>query len=340
MIQQRFTYNRGFANGVSSMGFSLGAIIHPLDTLYFMDTFGLRGTFLLHGALAYHTLIFAFALKTQKVFLQKTQNTIESEKDHKKMRDDTQVQDTMVSTSTNNAKGHKLPELCYDNYEDLNDVNNKVVNGDDERIVQVDFDANQTRHPDRSQGEPDTHPVLDQSRHMNDRGVHMDQVDDETSLTNVSKSVSMNAHTTSKEDHICCRTCKQCPKFVNMKTYLRRMIDFSLVKNAVFVLSALHFLLMWMARLSIMAQIVSCAIHRGIDKDRAAYLISISGFGNLFMRIICSVVMNFSWLDPVLFSGFGSLLVFVSGFMAAFSSSYTMFSIAMVIMGMSEGMFN
>ena len=121
------------------------------------------------------------------------------------------------------------------------------------------------------------------------------------------------------------------------KEYFRKMLDFSLLRKLTFVLAVSHFFLLWMARLSIMAQLVSCAIYRGIAEDNAAYLISISGFGNIVLRLIAAVLMNFKWLNPILFSGTASLIVMSSGLMAAYSSNYLMFSITAALMGISEG---
>lgn len=293
IVQQRFTYNRGFATGIASLGFSVGAVINPLHTLFFLRTFAVRGTLLIHAGLALHTLVFSLALKSPKSFREQTNTSSAVEKSPSQL-DDVQDECRPIRLETVPTKS--------------DNTNNYLDASEEVPMENTEFKTCEEQPHDLGSEiiiqEPFPNEIADKKPNKTDVASRLRRffVDNETA-----------------------------------KIYFRKMFDFTLLRKGTFVLAVLHFFLLWMARLSIMAQLVSCAIRRGIGEDAAAYLISISGFGNLLMRIIAAVLMNFSWMNPVLFSGVASVAVMTSGILAAFSETYLMFSMTAALMGISEG---
>jgi len=122
-----------------------------------------------------------------------------------------------------------------------------------------------------------------------------------------------------------------------LKTYLRKMMDFTLLKMFCFVLSIIHYTLLWMVRLGISSQIVSCATFRGIPPNRASYLISIFGSTGLSMILLSSIFMNMAWFNSAIFSGLAALSIATGAFVCAFSNSYVMFATSAILMGIGDG---
>ena len=122
-----------------------------------------------------------------------------------------------------------------------------------------------------------------------------------------------------------------------IKQYLKGIAKFRLFKNIPFVLITAHFLLLWSIRLGIASQIVNSAKFRGIPDQKARYLLSIFGFVGLCMTVVSSIVMNMSWLNPALYSGFAALCLSASAFGCAFSHSYEAFAVSAVLMGIADG---
>ena len=51
IIQQCFTYNRGLATGISSLGFTASTILGPVLAEYFLTEYSFPGALLLHGTI-------------------------------------------------------------------------------------------------------------------------------------------------------------------------------------------------------------------------------------------------------------------------------------------------
>jgi hypothetical protein len=122
-----------------------------------------------------------------------------------------------------------------------------------------------------------------------------------------------------------------------VKAYLVGLTDFAPLKNLCFSLCILHFTLVWMSRLGVLSHIVSAATLKGIHLEQSTYLMSISGFGNLVIRVVSALAMNLSFTNPVIFSIVASLLVSISAFLAAYVDSYTGLSISAALLGMGAG---
>ncbi|KAK2145281.1 hypothetical protein LSH36_690g02023 [Paralvinella palmiformis] len=56
-IERLFFANRGLATCLSAIGFTVGVIIHPLFTIYFLDLYGINGALLMQGAFMFQTLL-------------------------------------------------------------------------------------------------------------------------------------------------------------------------------------------------------------------------------------------------------------------------------------------
>ena len=126
-------------------------------------------------------------------------------------------------------------------------------------------------------------------------------------------------------------------KYHVIKSYLKGLLNFTLLQNICFVFGIFHFMLLWTIRLGIASQLVNCAMFRGIPDQQATYLLSMAGFVGLCMTVVSSITMKMSWLNLALFSGFAALCLSVSAFGCAFSQSYKGFVVSAVLMGIADG---
>ena len=126
-------------------------------------------------------------------------------------------------------------------------------------------------------------------------------------------------------------------KTIYIRVILKRMADFTLLKEAMFLLFILYSALTNTARITMITQIVSASIHSGSSPKESAYLPTIMGFANLVLRLFSTVVMNFKWFNPLWYTCAGSVCMALSAFVAAFTSSYPIFALSMVLLGVYEG---
>ena len=122
-----------------------------------------------------------------------------------------------------------------------------------------------------------------------------------------------------------------------LKSYIKGLTNFTLLKKVSFVLCVLHYMLFWTIRLGIVSQLVNCAMSRGIPHQKATYLLSIAGFVGLCMAGVSGIIMNMSWLNPALYSGFAVFCLSVSAFLCAFGQCYAVFAVSAMLMGISDG---
>ena len=78
IIQQRFDAHRGLATGLSVTGFNFGYFIGSPLVEYFQQTYSVRGTLALLGAIQAHRIPLALQLRTPKKFIanQKPADTV------------------------------------------------------------------------------------------------------------------------------------------------------------------------------------------------------------------------------------------------------------------------
>jgi len=252
-IQRLFNRNRGLATGVAGLGFPIGVIIHPLHAQLFLDLYGVSGVFLMHGAISFHALIFAFALKTPPRLRQVSQD---------------------------DAGKH--------NYDNKDDHIGDCHDDDDDDDGNGDDGGGKKLQPDNC---------------------------------NLKQASPKKA---------------KCHKLSN---YFRQLVDFSILRNAVFALTVIHYTLLWQVRLGVVTQIVNCAKFRGIPVNEASHLLSLSGLISLCMTVVSAVVMNSSCLNPALYSGLAALCLASSAFGCAFSHSYATFCGSAAVLGFADGKF-
>ncbi|KAK2138233.1 hypothetical protein LSH36_3501g00008, partial [Paralvinella palmiformis] len=249
-IQRLFNRNRGLATGVAGLGFPIGVIIHPLHAQLFLDLYGVSGVFLMHGAISFHALIFAFALKTPPRLRQVSQD---------------------------DAGKH--------NYDNKDDHIGDCHDDDDDDDGNGDDGGGKKLQPDNC---------------------------------NLKQASPKKA---------------KCHKLSN---YFRQLVDFSILRNAVFALTVIHYTLLWQVRLGVVTQIVNCAKFRGIPVNEASHLLSLSGLISLCMTVVSAVVMNSSCLNPALYSGLAALCLASSAFGCAFSHSYATFCGSAAVLGFAD----
>ncbi|KAK2145282.1 hypothetical protein LSH36_690g02013 [Paralvinella palmiformis] len=75
-IKRLFSANRGLATCLSAIGFTVGVIIHPLYTSYFLDLYGVSGVLLIQGGFTFQTLLCVFGYTS----LERRTPTIRSKK--------------------------------------------------------------------------------------------------------------------------------------------------------------------------------------------------------------------------------------------------------------------
>jgi len=68
IIQQRFNKHRSLATGISVMGYSVGNFIGAPMTQYLLNSYGLRGTLALLGAMESHRIPLALQFRSPKRF--------------------------------------------------------------------------------------------------------------------------------------------------------------------------------------------------------------------------------------------------------------------------------
>ena len=69
-MQQCFPHNRGLATGISTLGYTAGTVLTPILVEFFLQTYGLSGALLLHGAIFVQGIAFAAFMKSPSEFIQ------------------------------------------------------------------------------------------------------------------------------------------------------------------------------------------------------------------------------------------------------------------------------
>ena len=126
-------------------------------------------------------------------------------------------------------------------------------------------------------------------------------------------------------------------KTICIRMILNQMGDFTLLKQTKFLVLILYATLTRIARIAMTTQIVSASIHSGSSPKESAYLPTIMGFANLVLRLFSTIIMNFKWFNPLWYTCAGSVFMALSAFVAAFTSSYPMFALSNVLLGVYEG---
>jgi hypothetical protein len=124
---------------------------------------------------------------------------------------------------------------------------------------------------------------------------------------------------------------------LSFKSYCKEILDFSMLHNPSYILSILLILLLFMVRLGMQTHIVNAALLYNISSDKAAYLLSITSFGNLVGSISCSIVVNFRWMNYELFICFGAVLLSICAFLPAWNTSYTSLAVSASLLGIGDG---
>jgi len=75
IIQQRFSKHRSLATGISLMGYSVGSFIGAPLAQLLLDSYGLRGTLALIGALQSHRIPLALQFRSPKRFKTASKHT-------------------------------------------------------------------------------------------------------------------------------------------------------------------------------------------------------------------------------------------------------------------------
>jgi hypothetical protein len=126
-------------------------------------------------------------------------------------------------------------------------------------------------------------------------------------------------------------------KCTQMQNCCRDILDFSPLTNISYTLCTMHFFLLWMSRLGMTSHLVSAARLQGVSHDKSAFLNSILATGTMVTRLLLVILMNFHWMNPVLLSGFAALSTSIGGFLVAYFTSYDVFALSAVLVGIGDG---
>ena len=82
---------------------------------------------------------------------------------------------------------------------------------------------------------------------------------------------------------------------------------------------------------------VTAAVTKGIPIERAVYLPSILGLGNLLLRMLSTVVLNIKAFNRDVYFLVGILSCMSAALIAALASSFESMAVVMALVGMNEG---
>lgn len=124
------------------------------------------------------------------------------------------------------------------------------------------------------------------------------------------------------------------------KTPPKKLLDFSVFKDRGFVIYTLAASIMVLGLFVPPVFVVSYAKDIGVEDTKAAFLLSILGFVDIFARPTCGVVAGLKWLRPRCVYLFGFAMIF-NGFtdlMGSMSTTYGGLVVFCIFFGISYGM--
>ena len=125
-----------------------------------------------------------------------------------------------------------------------------------------------------------------------------------------------------------------------LKEVLKKIFDFSLLRDVAFVLLCLSFVFFKFNNMAFYRHLPSRMVHEGMSQEKAAAILAITGLCELTGRLISGVIGNFKCVNR---TAFYALAVFSTGIFTCaliFSTAFLYTSIIAGITGASTGMFD
>ncbi|XP_054270039.1 monocarboxylate transporter 4 isoform X2 [Macrosteles quadrilineatus] len=122
----------------------------------------------------------------------------------------------------------------------------------------------------------------------------------------------------------------------SVKSVLQSMLDYSLLKNPVFLLIGISNVF-GMAGLYVpFVYLVDTAIKEGgIEEQKASFLLSIIGITNTVGRVFCGWVADFPWVNSLLLNNLSLVVTTIAVFCFPLCTTYTQYVIVSVVFGLS-----
>ena len=311
IVQQWFDHNRGLANGIFFLGGTAASIGGPILLEYFIRLYAYSGALMLNGALMIHLIAFALIMKSPPSMINArihtntgpNVNIVSTEHQTQSVAN---IKDGNTDCGVEISEYHQQPTVPEISIVTDELVHTVLSDGKKSKVTSCTSitgskqDTNAKHQPDPTRNK-------------------LDKIDGTYTLNSTIKINKVSPHSGT------------------VKYILKNIFNFSLMKDPVYVLSALCIVLTMSNRVAILSQTVSAAVHKGHTYKDSAYLITILGFTNLVCRLISSVVMNLKGFNPMWYCCVGALSLTGAGFVMAFAHSYPMFVCGGILMGGFEG---
>ncbi|KAK3855220.1 hypothetical protein Pcinc_038363, partial [Petrolisthes cinctipes] len=119
----------------------------------------------------------------------------------------------------------------------------------------------------------------------------------------------------------------------SIKGTLSQMMDFSLMKNPVFLLIGVANLFGMLGFYTPFVYLPAAAQEKGIDSQSATFLISIIGITNTVGRVLSGILADLPWVNPLWLNNFCIVCSGLCVFLTPFAYSYTSFVILSLCFG-------
>ncbi|XP_071516142.1 monocarboxylate transporter 14-like isoform X2 [Panulirus ornatus] len=114
---------------------------------------------------------------------------------------------------------------------------------------------------------------------------------------------------------------------------LSQMMDFSLMKNPVFLLIGVANLFGMLGFYTPFVYLPAAAIEKGVEPEYATFLISIIGITNTVGRVLSGLIADLPWVNPLWINNICIILSGVCVFLTPFATSYASFVVLSLFFG-------
>lgn len=133
------------------------------------------------------------------------------------------------------------------------------------------------------------------------------------------------------------RLCGCVPVSMDAAKAFRQMVDFSLLKNSIFIMFAISNFLTSIGFNVPYVYTVDRAVNLGIDQDDASFLLSVVGIANTLGRIVLGYVSDRPWLNRLYLYNTSLAVCGISMGLSNFCKDYTSQAIFCAVFGITSG---